>query len=258
MAIVFHLAMTATEFSSTAVLPPHMGWLACHFSSSGPGLSNIPKALPADSVLMLDDSIPFHEHHQNIIIEQLMQAVTALDVQAVVLDLQRPNIPEVRELTVALQKQLPCPVAAPPGYTGGGPVFLPPVPVHQPLSTYLAPYKGRQLWLEVALDGIKMHITGKGCHSAPYFCTNAIGFPHRDTNLHCHYRIVQTNDEVDFYLQRTADDLFDLLEEAERLGVTQAVGLWQELNRLDGFVPDARLPKQRFHDRISPSNMFEL
>ena len=68
MAIACYLAMTAAEFSVCTSLPPHIGWLACHFSSSGPGLSNMPKALPPDSVLIVDDSTPFHDHRADVIL----------------------------------------------------------------------------------------------------------------------------------------------------------------------------------------------
>lgn len=59
MGIPFYLAMTAAEFAVCRNLPPQVAWLACHFSSSGPGLTNIPTVLPSKSVLTIDDSQPF-------------------------------------------------------------------------------------------------------------------------------------------------------------------------------------------------------
>lgn len=230
MAIACYLAMTAAEFSACTALPPRMGWLACHFSPSGPGLSNIPKTLPPHSVLMVDDSTPFSGHQPEVVVKQLKDAVAALDVQAVILDFQRPGIPEVRDLAAVLEQELPCPVVATAEYAGEtSPVFVPPCPAHRPPKAHLAPYRGREIWLEVALDGMKMHITDNICHTEPFFCSNGTAFPHRDGQLHCHYRIEMSADGLDFCLQRTQDDLSALLEEAEHLGVAQAVGLWQEL-----------------------------
>ena len=51
-----------------------------------------------------------------------------------------------------------------------------------------------------------------------------------DPALHCHYRTQTYDDHIDFTLWRTQEDLTGLLREAEHLGVTLAVGLWQELN----------------------------
>ena len=50
-----------------------------------------------------------------------------------------------------------------------------------------------------------------------------------DSALHCHYHIKTFDDHIDFTLWRTREDLTNLLREAETLGVTLAVGLWQEL-----------------------------
>ena len=51
-----------------------------------------------------------------------------------------------------------------------------------------------------------------------------------DPAPHGHYRSKTFDDRIDFTLWRTRDDLTNLLREAESLGVTLAVGLWQELN----------------------------
>lgn len=230
MPIAPYLAMTAAEFSGCTHLPPHVGWLSCHFSPSGPGLSNIPKALPAHSLLMIDDSTPFHDHQTDVILRQLQDAITALEIQAVILDFQRPGNPDVLALVSVLQRNLPCPAAVTPEYAFDNcPVFIPPCPLNRLLKQHLMPYQGRELWLEIALDGLQMRITGQGCHAEPFACNKPNDFPHCDEILHCHYKITQTANALEFYLQRTQGDLSALLEEAEHLGVTQAVGLWQEL-----------------------------
>ena len=56
MAMEPYLAMTAGEIRGASVLPRRTGWLSCHFSPSGAGLSNLPVALPPGSLLILDDS----------------------------------------------------------------------------------------------------------------------------------------------------------------------------------------------------------
>ena len=49
-----------------------------------------------------------------------------------------------------------------------------------------------------------------------------------DEQLHCHYRAETGDDFARFILWRTREDLHDLAQEAERLGIKALVGLWQE------------------------------
>lgn len=227
-----YLAMTASELASCNPIPPHVGWLACHFSLSGPGLSNLPKALPPHSVLILDDSTPISEHNTDTIVGQLQACINVLKADAVVLDFQRPHNSQLQGLVCILQAELPCPVAAPPGYgKQNHPVFLPPCPPNQLLNKYLCPFPDREIWLEAALDGMQISINETSSRFERTLYANAHEFPHEDVHLHCHYRIEQTKDAAVFSLQRTMDDLRELLEEAEHLGVTRTVGLWQELKK---------------------------
>ena len=54
--------------------------------------------------------------------------------------------------------------------------------------------------------------------------------PHPDEKLHCRYSIATEPDAAIFTLQRTREDNTALLREAETMGVTKSVGLWQELS----------------------------
>ena len=232
MPIDLYLAMTDAEMAACAQMPAKVGWMACHFSPSGPGLSNLPKALPPRSILILDDHLPFQDHRAEIISEQLTNIAAMFDIRGVLLDFQRDVTPEVQNLVAGLVTELPCPVAAPPAYAAkGAPVFLPPCPPNRRLADYLLPYKNREIWLEIAKDKLEICVTEKGCSMAA--CTGECTghFPHKDENLHCHYRIDQKTHKITFTLQRSMEDLQDLMDEAGRLGVNTAVGLWQELKK---------------------------
>ena len=52
MAMDVFLAMTAAEICGNRNLPANLGWMACHFSPYGTGLSNLPKQLPPSSLLI--------------------------------------------------------------------------------------------------------------------------------------------------------------------------------------------------------------
>lgn len=227
MAIACYLAMTAAEFSACASLPPHIGWLSCHFSSSGPGLSNMPKALPQDSVLILDDSTPFHDHNADVILGQLQEAADTMQLRAILLDFQREKKPSVQDLVAVLQKELSCPVAAPPEYAlNDYPVFVAPCPLNRPLKKHLAPCQGRSVWLDISPLPARITLTPRGSHyEALKEIRNA---PHWEPNLHCHYNIDIEDERIVFTLAR---DFESWLTEAEKLDVSAAIGLYQEFRK---------------------------
>ena len=89
-------------------------------------------------------------------------------------------------------------------------------------------WPGREIWLDTTMEGLEIVLTEKGAKSAT--------LPHQkypdcgleDRLLHCHYRISLSENSAVFTLWRTKSDISAQLEEAEALGVTAAVGLYQE------------------------------
>lgn len=113
MAIRPFLAMTAAEIRGTETLPPKTAWMACHFSPYSTGLSNLPKALPPGSMVILDDITPIHGHDSETIAAQLRPRLDALECSGVLLDFQRPGYEEAELLAGRLSEALPCPWACP-------------------------------------------------------------------------------------------------------------------------------------------------
>ena len=231
MAINGYLAMTAAEIQQSTPLPPNIAWMACHFSPYTRGLSNRPGELPPGAMLILNDITPIHGHEANLVASQLLELVEALGSMGVLLDFQRGGYPEAAGLAGVLAGALPCPVAVSHVYARNldCPVFLPPVPPHQPLAEYLSPWQGREVWLELALDGEVITLTEAGADFAPGTVREAPEGGHREETLHCHYRVDIEESAARFTLWRTKEDLDGLMAEAEKLGVTTAVGLYQEL-----------------------------
>lgn len=231
MAILRYLAMTAAEFQENRDHSRKIGWMSCLFSPYGTGLSNLPRVLPAGSLLILSDYTPMQGHDPEIIAGQLTQCVDALHCSGVLLDFQRPGNGQQAALVQQLVQALPCPVAVSEVYARelDCPVFLSPVPPSTALRDYLAPWQGREIWLELALNGEVITLTEKGAETVPLSCIPVPEDGFSDDPLHCHYRIETTLDSARFTLWRTAEDLDALLEEAEGHGVTTGVGLWQEL-----------------------------
>lgn len=233
MALPLYLAMTAAEISCTQALPARCAYMACHFSPYGTGLSNFPRSLPKGSILIVNDRTPVQRHDPELIAAQLTQLAEEWEVTGILLDFQRPGSHQTTQIARAILSAPPCPVGISECYAQdfSCPVFLSPPPLDRPLSEYIAPWQGRELWLEAALDAQIITVTPQESRAEPFFSPDSIQYPHQDPRLHCHYKIETGPSTARFTLQRTPDDLTVLLQEAETLGITQAVGLYQELGQ---------------------------
>lgn len=231
MAFALYLAMTAGEIAAADRLPDRLCYMACHFSAYTTGLSNIPKTLPKGSVLILNDRMSIQGHDPQAVARQLKAAAEELEAEAVLLDFQRPVSEEATAIIGSVIDTLSCPVAVCEGYAKDlpCPVFLPPPPVNCPLKTHIAPWQGRELWLEIALDVQAITVTKNGSCSRSLFPWDAPDQGHVDSALHCHYKADVSDEEAVFTLWRTEEDLRELLTEAADLGICRCVGLYQEL-----------------------------
>ena len=222
------LAMTEQEMVSA---PPNpTAYMACHFSAGGTGISNKPRVLPADSILLLDDSMPVQGHDPKTVVRQLNDLVSAFSVRAVLLDFQREPTAEAKEMAAAVLRECSCAAVTPAYALAGYPVFLPPPPVNKPLSVYLKPWETNRVFLELAPGGLEITITESGSRAVPVFSPSPL--PLSDNRLHCHYGVTVFPGKAVFTLSRSRKDLADLAREATELGVCGCVGLYQELNRL--------------------------
>ena len=225
-----YLAMTAAEFAAAGQLPAKTAWMACHFSPYSTGLANLPPALPAGSLLILNDRVPLWGHDPGRVAAQLKPAVETLNCAGLLLDFQRPDIAEATAMAAFLVSALPCPVAVSEHYAADldCPVFLSPCPHHTHLKEHMAPWAGREVWLDLAVDGSAITLTKDGCSifSLPLGELPENGFC--DEILYCHYRAETGDDFARFTLWRTREDLQALAREAEVLGAKALVGLYQE------------------------------
>ena len=229
MALPFYLAMTQGEFLKCQHFPERIAWMESSFSTSGTGLSQLPKKLPPDSLLMVTDQFPPQGHDSELIVRQLTKFLDTNKISGVILDFQRPCTEESFHLADAIRKSLPCPVALTPPYITDRDciVFLPPIPDYQTAKDWLKPYQGQEIWLETQLVGTEMIITGDGCrcHSLEKSLQGSI---FEDAQCRCHYTLGIEQDQAVFSLQRKEDDLRALLNEAQGMGATKALGLYQE------------------------------
>ena len=235
MAIERFLAAVPAEIRENWRQSPRLAYMGCHFSSSGPGLSQLPKALPGGSLLLVDDRTPIQSHDSELVAQQLRDAVETLECRGVLLDFQRPVTEEARAMAKALVDALPYPTGVTASYAQGlsCPVSLPPIPCHVPLSEHLALWQGREIWLELSSQGETIALTQKGASVVPLI-ESPRGPWFSEESLHCHYAISLTEDCVRFSLLRTREDLAALEREVEGYGVTVTLGQWQEFRSFPG------------------------
>lgn len=228
MKIARYLAMTAEEFSASPNLSNGIAWMSCRFSADGTSLSNLPENLPAGAMLILDDSISPKNQDPKNIAKTIGNIIKRQDLAGLLLDFQHLNSPKLLQIARELI-QLDCPVCVTEHYANclDCPVFLPPIPLTVPIKEYIIPWRNREIWLEIAPSCEEITVNPKGMKIQQIL--NSLECPFNDQTLHCHYKISKTDDCIKFTLQRTKEDLEDLLKEAASLGITTAVGLYQEL-----------------------------
>ena len=250
MEIPRYLAMTAAEFRRAVQLPTHLAWMACHFSAYGTGLSNVPRTLPRSSMLMLNDRTPICGHDPEAVAKTLIETGSTLECKCILLDFQREGCEALFSVIDAVLKRANCPVGVSAPYAIGFdcPVLVPPIPPHILPAEALAPWEGRELWLELSAEGTEICVTEEGSRSTPlpnYIPTEP---SHQETALYCHYTITLEEGRILFQLGRTKEDQASLLEATKALGVTHALGLWQEI-KSQPAVPAAifatNLPRER-------------
>lgn len=230
MEICRYLAQTPLELANCP-LPEGFSpaWMACHFSPYGTALTNLPEFLPPGSLLILNDRTPIRGHDPGRIREQLLQTVEELGCAGVLLDFQRPGEPETEALCRALSG-FPCPLGVSEAYGEAldGPVFPDPCPPDVPVEEYLAPWRGREIWLDMAPEALELRLTEAGCEPIvlPWEPVPEDAFA--EEGLCCRYRITLEETAIRFTLWRDAQALEGLLSSARSLGVTKAIGLYQE------------------------------
>lgn len=231
MALPCYLAITAGEISANSILPPDIAWMSCHFSCYHTGLTNIPKQLPPGAMLILNDQIPCHGHDPKRIADEVAAITEDFSCSRVLLDFERAGDSQAAAIARHLVEALTVPVAVSDLYAqeSAGPVFLPPCPLHQPLAEYLHPWEGREVWLETAFCQEDILVTKNGSHFQNIYPPDRLSDGHWDESLNCRYRIDVQPDLITFTLFDTTETLRHKLAQAKELGVTTAIGLYQQL-----------------------------
>jgi hypothetical protein len=220
-----YLAMTAAEFSCCNDLPPRLAWMACHFSVYGRGISNVPRALPKGSMLILNDRIEPVGIDPELVARQLHDVVENLECGGLLLDFQRPGSDLTAAVATAICDSPPCPVAVSSWYSAdlNCAVFLPPPSLRQNPDAYFVPWSNREVWLEVydQWETADVREDGVQFDTQPLSVHNEL--PHFDTELNCRYGLQIRKDHALFTLRRGMEQW-----ETTKYPITNLVALWQD------------------------------
>lgn len=230
MPLQLNLAMTPSEIATASASVEKISWMACHFSPDGKGLTDLPQQLPKDSMLILNDSIPWCGQKGNDIVDSLSRFISQFRCSSLLMDFQRPRSEEVFRIVEEVTTALPCPVAVTPEYAKdlSCPVFLPPAPLHIPLEKHLNHWKKHEIWLEVALCREQIIVTKENTqYKQDIEISPSIG--HFSDKLCCCYKTSIKQDRIIFTLFDTPQTLQKKLDLAQSYGISTAVGLYQEL-----------------------------
>ncbi len=234
MSIPFFLAINAQEFPSLSPKPEKLAWMSVHFSSSGPGLTNLPHGLPEGSLVILDDQTPWSGHSMETVCRELVGALLENKAWGLLLDFERPASQDTALLTSALcqccrevgvQLGAPEPYATDPDTA----IFLSPLPCQTPLERLQRP--GRKLWLDVSPTAFALHIGPQGAtgEAADQKRFPADEYPvFTDAALHCLYHSRPVDDGVDVFLYHTPQSIQDMLKLLDGDKAQLALGLYRE------------------------------
>ena len=234
MVLPLNLAMTPAEVQSATAFPDRIAWMACRFSDTSEGLTDLPQQLPEGSMLILDDCQSCIGHDPELIVQQLTDTVAQCGCESVLLDFQRPYDENTAAMAKAILSALPCPVAVTEHYAKdlNCPVFLAPCPLHMKLEQYLQPWKDREIWMEAALCQERITVTESGTSFTPFEDAPEYTDGFYNEALCCRYRTAVSDDRIAFTLFDTLESLPEKMARAMELGVSRFVGIYQELASL--------------------------
>lgn len=224
-----YLAVTGAELALASQNHKPLAWMGCHLSAGGSGISGVPVSLPPDSILVLTDQMPPQGHDPQQVAQELVDAAHQLNCSRILLDFQRPKSDAGNQIVDHILSLADCPVGVSEDYGEHFccPVFLRPPPLWTALDDHIAPWKGREIWLEAAQEDALVRVTQAGSSYEAW--DDGGDYPFRDEQLQIAYKLETAPDCLYVFLHRGPKELQALLEKAKQLGISTAIGLYQHL-----------------------------
>lgn len=182
-------------------------------------------------MLIINDMLPPSGHDPVYITEQLSELKESSGFSCLLLDFQREGCTETAKIAKHISLTMDCPVGISEAYAHccDGPAFLNCAQPHCSLSEKLKLWNGRELWLEAVLEAETTRIYRDHCQISFVPYSSGEDSDSECDVLRCRYRILHKEDHVELLQYRDIPQLEKLLYEAKDLGVTKAIGLFQQL-----------------------------
>lgn len=232
---LLYFALTAGELAAWE--GENAAWMACQFASGNDGLSNLPQALPPNSLLILNDQTPAHQHDPARIQKELQETLEKFGCSGLLLDFERKPTESSGAIAKAAAKaaaELGLFCAVPESYLDCGKDAALFLPMPAPLSEPDFP-QSRPLVLELAPRALQLFVTEKGAEEkiVPYWELAQEGKSHtlfRDKTEKYDYFCKLQPGLASYSILETAESLQAFWENVCKLpSVLGGVGLYQEL-----------------------------
>ena len=243
MDLSIYMAFTGAELDPMLQYNGKTAWLGCHLSASGEGVATHPPSIRHCDLLVMTDEIPLEDHRPEIAADSLCTEAANLYCERILLDFQRQPTEESQVFIDCLLEKacIPVGVSALHAQNFSCPVFLPPSPLWASLENALLPWKGREIWVELAPEDGCVTLTTEGSYYAE--CSAEGIFPFYDSALFLTYRTEVSSNHAKVYLHRGQSHLHEWLNHANMLGIHTAIGLYQQLR---GFSQNTSLHSTKF------------
>ena len=227
MDIKCYIAMTEAEIYSAPKLPQHTAWMACHFSPYGTGLTNLPRRLPENAMVILNDRIPPSGHDM----VEIADTLNSINCNCYLLDFQIPKKKETEILVQYLSSQLRKPAAVSEYYSHctNGPILAGLSP-HRKVSDIIHDHSDREIWLELTTDIQMLSVYSDHTESISMNTGKQWKKYIAWDGICSRYHIELFDDHVDYYFSRTIPQIKQHLSQIDQTKITKAIALYQQFH----------------------------
>ena len=228
MNLSIYMAFVAAESEAILRYKGKAAWLGYHLSAFDSGITPRPSFLDSCHMLVLTDETPLLHHDPQKVTSEICAEAKSLGCEKILLDFQRPPTEKSLVLAKSILRSAPCAVGITECYANDTDcsVFLPSPPLWTPLQETIAPWKGRDIWLEIFPEDGCITITKKGGNYSP--SAPLENYPFCDNALCLSYSTEQYAQQVKVHLHRGITEMKAFLHLADSLGISAAIGLYQQ------------------------------
>jgi len=229
MDLSIYLAFTGVEAEAVNSHRAKTAWFGCRLSPYGAGIISTSSAVKSCDMLILTDETPIAEHDPQQVAAELVHMANSLGCEKLLIDFQRQPTVYSSAIIKEVLRRSPVPTGVSDLHAKEllCPVFLSAPPLWDSLEDHIAPWKGREIWLEAATDAACVTVSKSG---SAYRQSDPIeDHPHFDSATCTAYAFNMDKGTAYFHLRRGKSELMKLLDKATDCSIQTVIGLYQQL-----------------------------